>query len=171
MSDNRFIDMQEIADKAILDVTCGGRMMWFNKQHPSVLYVDKRVEPKGLIDMQPGFSIEPDMVCDFRNLPFPDKSFRLVLFDPPHVVASDKSILASKFGSLDRDTWREDIKQGFEESWRVLMDYGVLIFKWSEVKASVRDVLELAPTQPLFGHTTAKSGKTKWMTFMKFPNE
>jgi hypothetical protein len=26
----------------VLDVTCGGRMMWFNKRHPLALYLDNR---------------------------------------------------------------------------------------------------------------------------------
>ena len=26
----------------VLDVTCGGRMMWFDKQHPLALYLDNR---------------------------------------------------------------------------------------------------------------------------------
>lgn len=26
----------------VLDATCGGRMMWFDKQHPLALYLDNR---------------------------------------------------------------------------------------------------------------------------------
>lgn len=29
-------------DKIILDTTCGSRTIWFNKNHPNVLYCDKR---------------------------------------------------------------------------------------------------------------------------------
>ncbi|GBR74607.1 hypothetical protein NO1_1754 [Candidatus Termititenax aidoneus] len=31
-----------MATKKILDACCGGRMMWFDKHHPDVLYVDSR---------------------------------------------------------------------------------------------------------------------------------
>lgn len=30
--------------KKILDVTCGGRSIWFNKHHPAAVYCDKRRE-------------------------------------------------------------------------------------------------------------------------------
>ena len=30
--------------KKILDVTCGCRSIWFNKNHPAAIYADKRVE-------------------------------------------------------------------------------------------------------------------------------
>jgi len=55
--------------------------------------------------------------------------------------------------------------------WRVLDDHGVLIFKWSEAEISVKTVLDLFTIEPLFGHTTGRGGKTKWMCFMKIPGE
>ena len=33
-----------IEEKKILDVTCGSKTIWFNKNHPSVVYCDKRNE-------------------------------------------------------------------------------------------------------------------------------
>ena len=30
--------------KKILDVTCGNRSIWFNKNHPAAIYADKRAE-------------------------------------------------------------------------------------------------------------------------------
>lgn len=34
----------ETEGKTILDATCGGRMMWFNKDHPNAVYADQRRE-------------------------------------------------------------------------------------------------------------------------------
>lgn len=51
---------------------------------------------------------------------------------------------------------------------RVLKDYGVLIFKWSEDQINTADILKLLPVQPLFGN---RRGKTIWICFMKFPKE
>ena len=31
-------------DKKILDVTCGMRGIWFNKNHPNAIYCDRRKE-------------------------------------------------------------------------------------------------------------------------------
>ena len=35
-------------------------------------------------------------------------------------------------GGYCRETWQSDLKRGFKECWRVLEDYGTLIFKWSD---------------------------------------
>ena len=162
--------MEKNKDKFILDVTCAGKMMWYNKNHPNTIYVDFRREEKGLIKQRPNFEVQPDMIMDFRALDFPDKSFKLVLFDPPHSLTfSDSSIMKKKFGALDKKTWAKDLKKGFDECWRVLDDYGTLIFKWSNSEISFKDVLACFKVSPLFGHVTAKSGKTKWFTFMKIP--
>lgn len=41
--------------------------------------------------------INPDVVCDFTDLPFEDASFSLVVFDPPHLTgAKETSWLVKK---------------------------------------------------------------------------
>ena len=154
-------------DKKILDVTCGGRMMWFNKKHPLAIYLDKEYRNAGCIGQQKNFEVNPDVVGDYTNLPFDDNTFNLVVFDPPHAEINEDSIIGKKYGTLRGIDWRINIHDGFNECMRVLKLFGVLIFKWNEVKYSIRDVLDVIDYEPLFGHTTAKSGKTKWMCFMK----
>lgn len=89
------------------------------------------------------------------------------LHDPPHLLkAGPKSWLAAKYGKLS-ENWREDLRQGFSECWRVLEPNGVLIFKWNETQVKVREVLELAPAPPLFGHLSGRKGLTHWLVFMK----
>jgi 23S rRNA G2069 N7-methylase RlmK/C1962 C5-methylase RlmI len=114
--------------------------------------------------------IAPDIVSDFTNMKFADNSFKLVIFDPPHMNKLGKSSwLARKYGTL-LPSWEHDIKTGFDECMRVLEPYGILIFKWNEVQISAQKILSLIPYQPLVGHPTAKHGKTIWMCFMKIPN-
>ena len=82
-------------DKLILDVTCGDRTIWFQKQEPHTIYCDKRREEFegdfGTILNKDGkkkhrhLVIDPDVQCDFTQLPFEDESFQLVVFDPPHI--------------------------------------------------------------------------------------
>lgn len=163
-------------DKFILDTCCGGRMFWFNKKHPAALYIDNRREEKGFIKERPNFEIQPDIIMDFRKLKFPDKSFKLVVFDPPHIkFRGYKSWAMQKYGSLNPKTWVADLKKGFDECWRVLEDHGILIFKWSTEKDSrsikVKEILQLFQEEPLFGHTTGKSGNTMWICFMKIPEK
>lgn len=75
--------------KLILDPCCGSRMFWFDQENPHVFFGDIRQEDHILCD-QRKLHINPDQIMDFRNLPFPDKSFKLVVFDPPHLIKAGK---------------------------------------------------------------------------------
>lgn len=86
--------------------------------------------------------------------------------DPPHLLrAGPRRWLAAKYGKLGAD-WREDLRRGFAECFRVLDADGVLIFKWNETQVRVADVLALTPVQPLFGHVSGRKGLTHWLVFM-----
>lgn len=111
--------------------------------------------------------VHPDVVGDFRKMPFADGRFRMVVFDPPHTFAGSKSWMALKYGRLARDTWQEDLQAGFRECFRVLEPGGVLVFKWCSCDVPLRDVLELAPCSPLFGTQGGRQGKTHFVVFMQ----
>lgn len=152
--------------KTVLDVCCGSRMMYFNKKDDRVLFGDKRIEQTTLCDGRT-LEINPEVRLDFTHLPFPDNSFYLVAFDPPHLVNTGKnSWLAKKYGRLNK-SWQEDIRQGFSECFRVLKPNGTLIFKWNENQIKVKEILALTDKKPIFGHTTNRSKTTHWFTFMK----
>ncbi len=163
---------QKMKGKIILDACCGGRMFWWDKDHIDVVFNDNREVEKGAFNnnWNPGWCIKPDTISDFRNMPFPDKHFKMVVFDPPHLTSgSMKSVINMKYGLLNKDTWKEDIIDGFNECWRVLEDYGVLIFKWSEDNIKAKELLRAFPVEPLFGDFTGKTGKTIWASFIKQP--
>src|SRR5690606_40757678 len=86
--------------------------------------------------------------------------------------AGPKSWIRLKYGCLE-ENWPAMIHDGFAECMRVLDDYGVLIFKWSEVQIPLKKVLEAIGKEhkPLFGHRSGKNMNTHWMAFMKFPQE
>ncbi|MDE6019996.1 MAG: SAM-dependent methyltransferase [Ruminococcus sp.] len=158
-------------NKFIIDVCCGGRMFWFDKQNQNVEFCDNRKIEKH--EFYPGryFEVNPDTVCDFTDLPFKDGQFKLVVFDPPHLVqVGDKSWLSLKYGKLEKE-WHTVIKKGFEECFRILDIYGVLIFKWSEVQIPLKEILSLCPVSPLFGNRSGRNNSTHWLCFMKFPDE
>jgi SAM-dependent methyltransferase len=122
----------------------------------------------GRVDGTREVRIEPGILHDFRALPYRDGQFSLVLFDPPHIVrAGPRSWLAAKYGRLNGGTWREDLRVGFGECFRVLAPGGTLIFKWNETHVRVGEVLALAPHPPLFGHLSGRKGFTHWLVFMK----
>lgn len=150
--------------KCILDACCGSRMFWFNRKHPGVVFMDCRELEDTLCDGRK-LVVRPDVVGDFREMPFADGLFRLVVFDPPHLLrAGENSWLAKKYGRLSKESWRDDLRRGFAECFRVLMPHGVLVFKWNERQVKINDVLKLAPVAPLFGQ---RAGKTHWLVFMK----
>ena len=154
-------------EKLILDACCGGRHFWFDKQNPNALFMDIRQIKPGAISLQPNWSVQPDVIGDYRNMDFEDESFRLVVWDIPHKLKPDKGLITMKYGALG-ETWREDITKGFKEIWRVLKDEGVLVFKYADLDISVKEMLSLFDVQPLFGTVTKKGvNNTYWFCFMK----
>lgn len=162
---NGGLPVERRVGRRVLDPCCGSRMMWMDKQHPDVVFGDKRTETHVLCDGRT-LRIEPDMTLDFTALPFEDGTFKLVVFDPPHLhTAGPRSWLAAKYGKLGPN-WREDLRKGFAECFRVLATDGVLVFKWNETQVKVGEVLALTPVQPLFGHVSGRKGLTHWLVFM-----
>jgi hypothetical protein len=95
----------------ILDPCCGSRMFWFDRENENVTFGDIRTENHILCDGRT-LNIAPDVEMDFRDMDFEDGSFKLVVFDPPHLVnAGDKSWMVLKYGKLNRE-WQEDLKRG-----------------------------------------------------------
>jgi SAM-dependent methyltransferase len=155
--------------KLVLDACCGSRMFWFNKHDPRCLYVDIRKETL-ITDTRPGRSatvIAPDRIADFTNLPFADESFYHAVFDPPHTLNMNESTrTVKKYGTL-HDDWKDALRKGFSECFRVLKSHGTLIFKWSDVHIPLRDILKLTDQKPLYGHKSGKQQHTHWVAFIK----
>jgi len=111
--------------------------------------------------------ISPDVIADFRALPFADATFPVVVFDPPHLErAGPNGWQGKKYGKLNRDTWREDLRAGFREAFRVLKPNGVLIFKWNETQIPLSQVVALTDEKPAVWQKTGKNDKTHWIIFV-----
>lgn len=157
---------------SVLDACCGGRMMWFDKDDPRALFIDRRREVHAMDLGTPGTArrqpliIEPSIQASFTALPFADETFRLVVFDPPHLFPRRAgNLLNKKYGVMKAD-WLEQTRGGFSECFRVLKDAGILIFKWSDGDVQCHKILRLAlPHKPLFG--TRRGRQTHWIVFMK----
>lgn len=153
----------------ILDASCGSKMFWYEKHEPHTTYIDIRSCTKEIKDRDyiRKVEIKPDMIADFRKIPFQSYQFDLVIFDPPHLLrAGSTSWLAAKYGVLNKNTWSDDLKAGFNECYRVLKLNGVLLFKWSNVQIPHSKVMKLFDQSPILGD---KRGKTRWSVFIK-PN-
>lgn len=156
-----------MSEATILDMCCGSRMFWLDKQDDRAIFSDRRCEEHVLCDGRL-LNISPDVIADFRNLPFANNSFSQVVFDPPHLDrAGENGWMRKKYGVLDRDGWREDIRKGFSEAFRVLRPQGTLVFKWNETQIPVRRVIELTDQKPTIWQRTGKGDKTHWILFLK----
>lgn len=153
--------------KHILDACCGSKMFWFDKENPNVIFADNRELETTLCDSR-ALIIKPDEIIDFRDMPYKDNTFKMVVFDPPHLIqAGEKSWLRQKYGILPED-WPEYIRRGVDECMRVLEPFGTLIFKWNEEQIKTSEILKAINYKPLFGD---KRAKTHWFIFMKQVSE
>ncbi|MHB1098122.1 MAG: class I SAM-dependent methyltransferase [Burkholderiales bacterium] len=157
----------------VLDACCGSRMFWFDRHDGRAVFMDQRRERHTLPDKSSSggsrtLIVAPQVVADFTSMPFSDEQFSLVCFDPPHFVRNGKSgWVALKYGTLNRETWREDLRAGFKECFRVLQENGTLVFKWNESDIPVSQILALTSYRPLFGNRCGKTAQSHWLVFMK----
>ncbi|MCP4020108.1 MAG: class I SAM-dependent methyltransferase [Delftia sp.] len=155
----------------VLDMCCGPRMMWFDKKDSRAIYIDNRRE-RCEIRRPKRNTVEytetsPDMLQDFTALPFSDSTFLHVVFDPPHFERDNPgSFMAKKYGTLSSG-WREMIRDGFIEGFRVLKPGGTLIFKWTSTETPISEILKLTPEKALYGHKSGKQQRTHWVAFIK----
>lgn len=153
-------------EKPVLDVCCGSRMFWFDKNDQRAHFNDIRSESHILCDGR-SLVVDPDTRHDFTKLPFADGQFHHVVYDPPHLKnVGDEAYMAKKYGKLTGD-WMEMLTAGFAECFRVLSPNGTLIFKWNEDQIKVSEILKLTPVKPLYGHRSGKASKTHWIAFIK----
>jgi len=161
----------------ILDATCGFKGIWYQKNHPFVTFMDKRKE--NLLSNHKGLGkrhiiIDPDIVSEWKDTPFEDNYFDMVIFDPPHLIEKrDKKTLSSlnkSYGMLYKDNWREELRIGIKKLFDVLKPEGIFILKWCENSAKVEEVIKLFPYPPLFGSNTKSKGHTEnyWIVFIKY---
>lgn len=151
--------------KPILDPCCGSKMFYFDKDNALVLFCDNRDEEKALCDGR-RLEVHPDKVIDFRDMPFEDESFPLVIFDPPHLrKAGEDSYMKSKYGILPSEGWKEYLRDGFKECWRVLRQQGTLVFKWNEDQIKLHRIQDIFPAPPIMG--TRNRYKTIFLVFFK----
>ena len=155
-------------NKLILDPASSMRSFYFDRQDERVVFGDIREKETHLLTNGQIIDIEPDEVMDFKAIPYPDETFYCVIFDPPHLFdLSEKSWMRKKYGVLYRETWQDEIGQGFAECFRVLKPNGTLIFKWNQTSIPIKEVLKLTNEKPVIGHPSGKRMGTHWVLFIK----
>jgi len=139
----------------ILDMSAGNRAIWFNKTHPSAVYLDKRE------------SVKPDFICDTKSIPENvGKDFDLVVFDPPHLNTGKNSNMAKVYGHHTTQEILSTIEGSGKEAHRITKENALMALKWNTHDIKLDRVFKLLPDwEPLFGHLT-KDGprsQTYWV--------
>ncbi len=143
----------------ILDLSAGRRAVWFNKNHPFAMYLDKRAE------------VNPTIVCDTRKIPTEvGDDYDLVVWDPPHCNTGKNSNMAKAYGHHTTAEILDTIEKTAVETHRVTKPNALMAFKWNTHDIRLERVFNLMPHwEPLFGHLT-KDGprsQTYWVMFRR----
>jgi len=162
-----------IVRQPVLDVCCGPKMMWFDKDDQRAIFYDKRnidykIKPNAAYPNGTILKINPDIQGDFTDLQFNDEIFYHVVFDPPHLkeINNPNSVIRKTYGQLFPD-WKTHLRLGFEECFRVLKPGGTLVFKWCESEIPLKEILSLTDQKPLYGHRSGSKFQTHWVIFLK----
>jgi len=138
----------------ILDATAGNRTMWEKKNVDNIVYID--IEKK--------LDVRPTIWASNEQTPFPDKTFDVIFYDPPHNWGASKYYFAfasarerkefypkasgvpTYYGWDKFKTRPKLIKHMYnaqKEFQRILKDDGILWFKWNEMRMLLNRVLTI----------------------------
>jgi hypothetical protein len=145
----------------ILDLSAGKRAVWFNKNHPDAVYLDKRSE------------VNPTLVCDTREIPAAAGSgYGLICWDPPHMNCGPHSNMSKVYGYHTTAEILEVIERTGREAHRVSVPGALMALKWNTHDIKLPRVFNLLQNwEPLFGHLT-KDGprsQTYWVMLRRLP--
>jgi len=169
---------------AILDVTMGHRGM--QKEMRERFGVDGPITSMDIREVM-GNGMRPDVVADSRDMPFPDASFDLVMFDPPFSFHNSKSCGNAQYNRFyvtyglnlytSRAELGEYIRGTFKEISRVLTPEGQCVMKWSESRIKLDfplslagDLVEVKRWQRPSKHWGTKTGTATWYVWFSLPN-
>ncbi len=151
----------------ILDATAGNQHMWGGRSSPLVVF----------LDVESGLKVPPDIIADNRCLPFRNKVFTCVIYDPPWIPYilskhNDPTEEMSTFwgtpGKKNRDLFVM-IHKAQKEFKRVTSR---LCVKWGDYKVSRWKILPFFKGWKLVHELVYKSqygqgrSKTYWWTFV-----
>lgn len=143
----------------ILDLSAGNRAIWFNKNNPLAVFLDKRAE------------VNPTIVCDTRDIPDSVGSgFNLICWDPPHMNCGPNSNMSVRYGYHTTAEILDTIEKTAREAYRISDPGCLMALKWNNHDIKLQRVFDLMPQwEPLFGHLTkdGPGSQTYWTMLRK----
>lgn len=120
--------------------------------------------------------VNPDIVMSCTNTTFADKTFDLILFDPPHrhfskiLRKKDRNDMGRRYGSMRAAEIKVFIPKAFREFSRILKDDGLVFFKWNSCSIRHKVIMGLIHGWfPVFGQNFNKIANhdTIWLAMRK----
>lgn len=143
----------------ILDLSAGKRAVWYNKNHPLAIYLDKRAE------------VKPTIVCDTNEIPsHVGTGFNLICWDPPHMNCGPNSDMSKRYGHHTTAQIMDLLYKTQKEAHRVSAPDALMAFKWNNHDIKLPAVFRiLKDWEPLFGHLTKDGSRsqTYWIMFRR----
>lgn len=137
----------------ILDLSAGNRAVWFNKNHPLTIYLDKRAE------------VNPTVVCD-TNESIPGSGYNLICWDPPHMNCGPSSDMSRAYGHHTTKEILELIEKTGLNVHKVSAQNALMALKWNNHDIRLQRVFDLLPNwEPLFGHLTKDGPGSRSQTY------
>lgn len=140
----------------ILDLSAGNRAIWYNKNHPETVYLDKRPE------------VSPDIVCDTREMPESvGCGYNLICWDPPHMNCGPNSNMSKVYGYHTTKEILDTVEKTGREAHKISTSDAFMAFKWNNHDIKLERILKLLEPywEPLFGHLTkdGPGSQTYWV--------
>jgi 23S rRNA G2069 N7-methylase RlmK/C1962 C5-methylase RlmI len=132
----------------ILDATAGTRSIWYQKDLPFVTFMDKRKETirsnhkKG---NKRNIKIDPDIISEWKDAPFEDNYFDMIVFDPPHLIRKEEwsdSTMVKSYGKLFQHNYKHVLKEGVDKLFKILKPDGIFILKWCDTDRPVEEIIK-----------------------------
>lgn len=130
----------------ILDACCGPKY-WYRGLHEQfsdeeLVFMDTRegqFSTHGRRETEEFITIEPTKVGSITAIPWPDNTFSLILFDPPHDKWGPKSFMRAQYGSWTHEDFIINTYHANKEFHRVLKPGGLVYAKILEHKNRPRE--------------------------------
>ena len=130
----KLLQVHAVENPRILDVTYNRGAMWKNTPYrPTTMDIDRR--------------FDVDRHGDCRFIPWPDESFDVIAFDPPHLPRScsqpnsDADVKRTRFGVSEGEDVSEMFEPFLREARRVLAKRGIVIAKIADLIHGSNDYL------------------------------
>lgn len=160
--------------KPLLDATAGNRMIWGKNKFQDI---NKVV----FLDKETRLVIPPDIFADFRKLPFRDKCFSCVIFDPPYAARgknpppwyNDPTNKGKWYGFVEKKSQVINLLHKGQEEFQRVTDR--LCFQWwdnyprdmslEQALMFFREWEEQQRIQRIHSSKKNRKSKTWWITF------